>query len=119
MGCAETRSLPAVRRRSSPTPLHLLQRHLRAWVETPHRPGLSRSAVFERDRGVCALCGLDTEAMRRDKRKLDYAARRQFEKDWGGRTFLWRRSRASSSGRRRRIGPREHAYAVPQMPPYR
>jgi hypothetical protein len=27
--------------------------------------------------------------MRRDKRKLDYAARRQFEKDWGGRTFLW------------------------------
>lgn len=52
-------------------------------------PAYLRSAVFERDRGVCALCGLDTEAMRRDKRKLDYAARRQFEKDWGGRTFLW------------------------------
>ena len=27
--------------------------------------------------------------MRRDKRKLDYRARRQFEKDWGGRRHLW------------------------------
>jgi hypothetical protein len=26
-----------------------------------------------RDRGVCAQCGLDTEALRKDKRKLDYA----------------------------------------------
>jgi hypothetical protein len=45
--------------------------------------------VFARDRGVCALCGLDTEALRRARRKLDYAARRRFEKDWGSRNHLW------------------------------
>jgi 5-methylcytosine-specific restriction endonuclease McrA len=52
-------------------------------------PGYLRERVFDRDHGVCASCGLDTEAMRRDKRKLDYRARRQFEKDWGGRRHLW------------------------------
>src|SRR5512140_1067765 len=52
-------------------------------------PGYLRERVFERDHGVCAACGLDTEAMRRDKRKLDYRARKQFEKDWGGRRHLW------------------------------
>ncbi len=52
-------------------------------------PGYLRAEVFERDRGVCAECGIDTEALRRDKRKLDYAARRQFEKDWGRRRHLW------------------------------
>jgi 5-methylcytosine-specific restriction enzyme A len=52
-------------------------------------PGYLREQVFARDRGVCAGCGLDTEALRKDKRKLDYAARRQFEKDWGGRRNLW------------------------------
>src|SRR5262249_53341517 len=52
-------------------------------------PGYLRAAVFERDRGVCARCGLDAEALRRDKRKMDYNARRQFEKDWGGRKHLW------------------------------
>jgi 5-methylcytosine-specific restriction enzyme A len=52
-------------------------------------PGYLREQVFARDKGVCAQCGLDTEAMRRDKRKLDYKARRQFEKDWGGRRNLW------------------------------
>ncbi len=52
-------------------------------------PGYLRAQVFERDRGVCAHCGTDTEAMRRDKRKLDYRARRQFEKDWGPRRHLW------------------------------
>lgn len=51
-------------------------------------PGYLREQVFLRDRGVCAQCGLDTEALRKDKRKLDYAARRQFEKDWG-RRHLW------------------------------
>src|ERR1022692_1278431 len=51
-------------------------------------PGYLREQVFLRDRGVCAQCGLDTEALRKDKRKLDYAARRQFEKDWGHR-HLW------------------------------
>ena len=52
-------------------------------------PGYLREAVFERDRGVCAACGIDTVELRRDKRKLDYAARRLFEKDWGGRRHLW------------------------------
>lgn len=52
-------------------------------------PAYLRSQVFARDRGVCALCGLDTEALRKDKRKLDYRARRQFEKDWGSRRSLW------------------------------
>ena len=32
---------------------------------------------------------VDTEALRKNKRKLDYGARRQFEKDWGGRRNLW------------------------------
>jgi 5-methylcytosine-specific restriction protein A len=45
-------------------------------------PGYLREQVFARDRGVCAQCGVDTEALRSDKRKLDYRARRQFEKDW-------------------------------------
>ncbi|HXK01293.1 MAG TPA: HNH endonuclease signature motif containing protein [Verrucomicrobiae bacterium] len=52
-------------------------------------PGYLREQVFARDRGVCALCGLDTEALRRDKRKLDWKARRQFEKEWGHRRYLW------------------------------
>ena len=51
-------------------------------------PGYLRAQVFLRDRGVCAQCGLDTEALRKDRRKLDYTARRQFEKDWG-RRHLW------------------------------
>ena len=48
-------------------------------------PGYLREQVFRRDRGVCAQCGVDTEMLRRDKRKLDYAARRRFEKEWGVR----------------------------------
>jgi len=52
-------------------------------------PGYLRAQVFARDHGVCAQCGIDTEALRQDKRRLDYRARRQFEKDWGGRRNLW------------------------------
>ncbi len=52
-------------------------------------PGYLRAQVFARDRGVCAQCGLDTEALRRNKRKLDYAARKRFEKEWGSRRSLW------------------------------
>ena len=52
-------------------------------------PGYLREQVFARDKGVCSACGLDTEALRKDKRKLDWRARRQFEKDWGGRRKLW------------------------------
>jgi 5-methylcytosine-specific restriction protein A len=51
--------------------------------------GYLRAQVFARDHGVCAQCGLDTEGLRKDKRKFDYRARRQFEKDWGGRRNLW------------------------------
>jgi 5-methylcytosine-specific restriction endonuclease McrA len=52
-------------------------------------PGYLREQVFARDRGICAMCGLDTEALRKNKRKLDFAARRLFEKEWGGRRHLW------------------------------
>jgi 5-methylcytosine-specific restriction endonuclease McrA len=52
-------------------------------------PAYLREQVFARDRGVCAQCGLDTEAMRKDKRKLDWKARKQFEKEWGLRRKLW------------------------------
>jgi len=52
-------------------------------------PAYLRREIFARDRGVCALCGLDTEALRKGKRILDYRARRQFEKEWGGRRQLW------------------------------
>ena len=51
--------------------------------------GYLREQVFDRDRGVCAECGVDTEALRKSKRKLDYAARRVFEKEWGLRRHLW------------------------------
>src|SRR5271169_3703335 len=56
-------------------------------------PGYLRDKVFARDRGVCASCGVDTVALRRDMRKLDFAARRQFLKQWklreGSRKSLW------------------------------
>lgn len=52
-------------------------------------PGYLREQVFRRDKGVCAACGLNTELLRKDKRKLDYAARRIFEREWGGRRHLW------------------------------
>jgi hypothetical protein len=52
-------------------------------------PGYLRGQVFARDKGVCAQCGVDTEALRRGKRKLDWRARKQFEKDWGRRKNLW------------------------------
>jgi 5-methylcytosine-specific restriction protein A len=56
-------------------------------------PGYLREQVFERDRGVCAQCGVDTMALRRDMRKLDYAARRLFLKKWrvreNSRKSLW------------------------------
>jgi len=52
-------------------------------------PGYLREQVFARDHGVCAGCGLDTESLRKDKRKLDFTARRQFEKEWGRRRHLW------------------------------
>jgi len=56
-------------------------------------PGYLREQVFARDRGLCAVCGIDTEAVRKDFRKLDYRARRQFLKEWKvketSRRSLW------------------------------
>jgi len=56
-------------------------------------PAYLRDKVFERDKGVCAQCGKDTIALRRDMRKLDYSARRHFLKHWklreGSRKSLW------------------------------
>jgi 5-methylcytosine-specific restriction enzyme A len=56
-------------------------------------PGYLREKVFARDKGVCAQCGVDTVAVRRDMRKLDYAARRALLKKWklreGSRKSLW------------------------------
>jgi 5-methylcytosine-specific restriction protein A len=56
-------------------------------------PAYLRERVFERDEGVCAQCGVDTVALRRDMRKFDYAARRRFLKQWrlreGSRKSLW------------------------------
>jgi 5-methylcytosine-specific restriction protein A len=54
-------------------------------------PGYLREQVFARDRGVCALCGIDTEGLRKGFRKLDYRARRQFLKEWKLKEN-WRRS---------------------------
>jgi 5-methylcytosine-specific restriction enzyme A len=56
-------------------------------------PGYLREQVLARDHGVCALCGTDTETLRKEFRKLDYRARRQFLKEWrlkeGWRRSLW------------------------------
>ncbi len=56
-------------------------------------PGYLREQVFARDRGVCAQCGVDTVALRRDMRKLDFAARRGFLRQWSlredSRKSLW------------------------------
>jgi 5-methylcytosine-specific restriction endonuclease McrA len=56
-------------------------------------PGYLRDHVFERDKGVCALCGTDTVALRLHFLKLDYKARYRFLKEWklreGFRKSLW------------------------------
>jgi 5-methylcytosine-specific restriction endonuclease McrA len=54
-------------------------------------PGYLREQVFARDRGVCAVCGVDTEVLRKRFRKLDYRARRIFLKEWK-LNENWRRS---------------------------
>ena len=56
-------------------------------------PGYLREKVFERDKGVCVACGVDTVALRKNMRKLDFAARRKFLKEWnikeGSRKSMW------------------------------
>ena len=56
-------------------------------------PGYLRDRVLGRDGGVCARCAVDTVALRRDMRRMDFAARRKFLKEWGlserSRKSLW------------------------------
>lgn len=54
-------------------------------------PGHLRARVFERDRGVCAACGLDCVAEFRRIRRLRGAARVRAGSEWPmrGRKSLW------------------------------
>ncbi len=56
-------------------------------------PGYLRERVLLRDAGICAKCGADTVTLRRDMRRLDFAARRKLLKEWGlterSRKSLW------------------------------
>jgi len=56
-------------------------------------PGYLREQVFKRDAGVCAQCGINTVHLRKEMRRLDYAARKKFLKEWGlaekSRKSLW------------------------------
>jgi 5-methylcytosine-specific restriction enzyme A len=56
-------------------------------------PSYLRERVLQRDAGVCAKCGIDTVSLRRHMRRLDFAARRKFLKEWGlterSRKSLW------------------------------
>ena len=49
-------------------------------------PGYLRERVFERDRGVCARCGIDTEAEWRRIRRLPGPRRRLALDQWGIRS---------------------------------
>lgn len=55
--------------------------------------GYLRERVFERDKGVCAGCGLDTQAEWRRIRRLPAARRAGVLRDWGirnlRRSSLW------------------------------
>lgn len=57
------------------------------------QPGYLREKVFDRDQGVCAACGVNTTQLRNDMRKMDFAARRKFLKEWklkeGSRKSMW------------------------------
>ena len=54
-------------------------------------PGYLREKVFERDRGICALCGVDCVAAYVHFRKLRSTARRRAAVEWnlGSRKSLW------------------------------
>jgi 5-methylcytosine-specific restriction enzyme A len=54
-------------------------------------PGHLRDRVFERDRGICALCGADCVAALRHIKKLRGAARARASAEWNlrGRKSLW------------------------------
>ena len=50
------------------------------------QPGYVRDKVFERDRGVCACCGVDVPAAERQLRYSRGARRAELLKHWGLRT---------------------------------
>ncbi len=56
-------------------------------------PGYLREQVFARDRGVCALCGVETEAVWRTIRRARGAGRERMLVEWGirgtRRKSLW------------------------------
>ena len=56
-------------------------------------PGYLRDQVFERDKGICAACGLDTVAEWRRIKRLPRGRRAGLLRDWGlkslRRTSLW------------------------------
>jgi 5-methylcytosine-specific restriction protein A len=54
-------------------------------------PGHLREPVFQRDRGICATCGIDCVAELRHVKKLRGAARAKVGREWGlpGRKTLW------------------------------
>lgn len=54
-------------------------------------PGHLRDRVFERDRGICAHCGIDCIAQLHHIRKLRGAARTRAQSEWrlGARKSLW------------------------------
>jgi 5-methylcytosine-specific restriction endonuclease McrA len=54
-------------------------------------PGYLRQQTFERDKGVCAVCGIDTEAAGLRLRRSRGRNRQALLAEWG-LTSLWRRS---------------------------
>jgi 5-methylcytosine-specific restriction protein A len=56
-------------------------------------PGYLRDRVFERDRGICAICAVDCAAAWRELKRLRGGARVRRLKDWGlkalSRKTLW------------------------------
>lgn len=56
-------------------------------------PGYLRDHVFRRDKGICAMCGLDSEAEWLRIRKMPFGRRAIALKQWGlkprQRTSLW------------------------------
>ena len=54
-------------------------------------PGHLRERVFQRDRGICAVCGIDCVAQYKHLKRLRGSARTKAWSDWGwrGRKTLW------------------------------
>lgn len=54
-------------------------------------PGHVRQRVLERDRGICAVCGMDCLAEMRHLKRLRGTARLRAQEQWGlkGRKSLW------------------------------